>query len=213
MFLLLFLFQGAALQLSRVADSLQKVRIYGMTFQWREEKKHLHVEQMSNSFAQWSPKLRLYMNQHLCKLLFRRSFASPITTARWFHLFFSLMMAKAPVLPILDVLCIQWEEMFCFCSKPDLSLSQLPSFDECVKCPLRAYHSSFYTTVCRKVIPGKVPGIWHTLFSVFNETAFSSSPKPTVSKREPDLTTVRLWLSCLSDKLTKKEALRMSLDD
>lgn len=82
MFLLLFLFQGAALQLSRVADSLQKVRIYGMTFQWREEKKHLHVEQMSNSFAQWSPKLRLYMNQHLCKLLFRRSFASPITTAR-----------------------------------------------------------------------------------------------------------------------------------
>ncbi|RMC07472.1 hypothetical protein DUI87_16945 [Hirundo rustica rustica] len=41
--------KDVVLQLSWVADSLQKVRIDGMTFQWREEENHLHMEQMSSA--------------------------------------------------------------------------------------------------------------------------------------------------------------------
>ncbi|KAI1242083.1 hypothetical protein IHE44_0005600 [Lamprotornis superbus] len=41
--------KDVVLQLSWVADSLQKVRIDGMTFQWREEKNHLHMEQMGSA--------------------------------------------------------------------------------------------------------------------------------------------------------------------
>lgn len=47
--LLLFLSQDVVLQLSWVADSLQKVRIDGMTFQQREEKNHLHMEKMGSA--------------------------------------------------------------------------------------------------------------------------------------------------------------------
>ncbi|TRZ19275.1 hypothetical protein HGM15179_007831, partial [Zosterops borbonicus] len=41
--------KDVVLQLSWVADSLQKVRIDGMTFQWREEKNHLHMEQIGSA--------------------------------------------------------------------------------------------------------------------------------------------------------------------
>lgn len=47
--LLLFLSQDVVLQLSWVADSLQKVGIDGMTFQWREEENHLCMEQMGSA--------------------------------------------------------------------------------------------------------------------------------------------------------------------
>lgn len=132
------------------------------------------------------------MNWHLCKLLFRRRrFASPITTARWLPLFFFLDDSKSPYLThYLRFSVPSGEKMFCFCSKPDLSLSQLPSSGDCVKCPLHSYHSSFYPPGSRKVISGKAPGIWHAPFAVFNETAFLSSSKPSLSKRESDLTTV-----------------------
>lgn len=146
------------------------------------------------------------------KLLLSRRWPSPITTY-WF-LFFSCLDGKRPYLTHdLTFSVSSREKMFCFCSKPDVSLSQLPSSGLCVDCPLHTSHSSFiHPCAGRKVIPVKALGISHAPFSVLHETALSSCPKPSLSKRESDLTQ---WLLCFSDKLTKmeKEALRMSLDD
>lgn len=125
-FLLGFLSQGTVLQLSRAAESLQKVRIVEMTFEWRDGENQLHMEHMGNSLAQWSQKLGLYTNWHLCKLLSDLLLPSPE------HIdstcYFSLMLAKALVLPI------TWDSLYlegkrCFVSAPSQILfpnSHLP---------------------------------------------------------------------------------------